>query len=78
MLNDVGRGLSREQKELPPTYFYDETGSALFERITRLPEYYLTRTEHALEALERAYTDAEGLTSGAGDPGPGRSLPAET
>jgi L-histidine Nalpha-methyltransferase len=44
-------GLSRPQKELPPKYFYDERGSRLFERITRLPEYYLTRTERAL--LER-------------------------
>ena len=41
-------GLSRPQKSLPPKYFYDDTGSRLFERICRLPEYYLTRTELAL------------------------------
>ena len=48
MVNDVREGLGRRQKELPPKYFYDERGSELFERITRLPEYYLTRAERAL------------------------------
>jgi dimethylhistidine N-methyltransferase len=38
-------GLSAPQKTLPCSYFYDERGSALFEQITALPEYYLTRTE---------------------------------
>ena len=42
---DVITGLSRQPKQLPPKYFYDETGSKLFEQITRLPEYYPTRTE---------------------------------
>ncbi|MGK2934329.1 MAG: L-histidine N(alpha)-methyltransferase [Gemmatimonadaceae bacterium] len=51
MVSDVRRGLQADQKWLPPTYFYDATGSALFERITRTPEYYLTRAERAL--LER-------------------------
>ena len=41
-------GLSRPQKSLPPKYFYDDAGSRLFERICRLPEYYLTRAELAL------------------------------
>jgi dimethylhistidine N-methyltransferase len=41
-------GLSRPQKTLSPKFFYDARGSALFERITRLPEYYLTRTELAI------------------------------
>src|SRR5262245_45222155 len=45
---DVRRGLTARHKSLPPKYFYDRTGSALFERITELPEYYLTRTEDAL------------------------------
>jgi L-histidine N-alpha-methyltransferase len=49
MLEDVRAGLCRPgQKELPPTYFYDERGSRLFDEITRLPEYYPTRAEHAL------------------------------
>lgn len=41
-------GLSQPQKRIPSKYFYDERGSKLFEQITRLPEYYLTRTEVAL------------------------------
>ena len=48
MLAEIRDGLSRPQKELPPKYFYDERGSELFEEITRLPEYYLTRTERGL------------------------------
>jgi dimethylhistidine N-methyltransferase len=45
---DVIAGLSLPQKTLPPKYFYDATGSRLFERICRLPEYYVTRVELAL------------------------------
>ncbi|HEX2091236.1 MAG TPA: L-histidine N(alpha)-methyltransferase [Longimicrobiaceae bacterium] len=59
ILAELREGLSRPQKELPPKYFYDVRGSELFEAITRLPEYYLTRTERAL--LERwmpAWMDA--------------------
>jgi len=48
MIDDVREGLGRRQKELPPKYFYDERGSELFEKITRLPEYYLTRSERSL------------------------------
>ncbi|MEP6692384.1 MAG: L-histidine N(alpha)-methyltransferase [Gemmatimonadaceae bacterium] len=48
MLADVRAGLAREQKELSPKYFYDRAGSQLFEEITTLPEYYLTRTERRL------------------------------
>jgi dimethylhistidine N-methyltransferase len=42
---DVIAGLSQQPKKLSPKYFYDETGSKLFEQITLLPEYYPTRTE---------------------------------
>ena len=38
-------GLTARQKKLSPKYFYDETGSRLFNEICELPEYYLTRTE---------------------------------
>ena len=38
-------GLTATPKTLPPKYFYDERGSELFDEITRLPEYYLTRAE---------------------------------
>lgn len=48
MREEVLAGLARAPKYLSPKYFYDETGSELFEEITRLPEYYLTRTEMAL------------------------------
>ncbi len=45
---DVIAGLTAEPKALPPKYFYDDRGSQLFEQITTLPEYYLTRTETAI------------------------------
>jgi dimethylhistidine N-methyltransferase len=44
----VAAGLARTPKSLPPTLFYDRIGSELFEQITALPEYYLTRTETAI------------------------------
>ena len=42
---DVRHGLSQYPKTLPPKWFYDSVGSDLFDQITRLPEYYPTRTE---------------------------------
>jgi dimethylhistidine N-methyltransferase len=45
---DVLRGLAAPAKHLPCKYFYDEAGSALFEQITALEEYYPTRTELAI------------------------------
>ena len=56
--DDVRAGLTASPKTLPPKYFYDERGSMLFDEITRLPEYYLTRAEtsilreHATEIAE--------------------------
>jgi len=49
------RGLTAEPRMLPPWLFYDAAGSSLFERITLLPEYYVTRTERELFA---SYADA--------------------
>ncbi len=46
--NDVAQGLSQQPKTLPCRYFYDDRGSALFEQITDLPEYYPTRTEQTI------------------------------
>lgn len=47
--DDVRRGLTRPgHKSLPPKYFYDAVGSALFEAITHLPEYGLTRADERL------------------------------
>lgn len=48
---DVIEGLSRTPKQLPCKYFYDETGSSLFDAICDLDEYYLTRTE--LQIMEQ-------------------------
>jgi dimethylhistidine N-methyltransferase len=45
---DVIAGLTARPKRLPPKYFYDQAGAQLFEEITALPEYYLTRCELAL------------------------------
>jgi L-histidine Nalpha-methyltransferase len=56
----VREGLSAHSKRLPAWLFYDAEGSRLFDQITRLPEYYLTRTEraifaaHATEIVARA------------------------
>jgi L-histidine N-alpha-methyltransferase len=47
---DVRDGLSKPQKTLPPVWFYDDRGSELFDEITRLPEYYLTRAERSILA----------------------------
>ena len=43
-------GLTTHPRSLPPWLFYDEAGSHLFEQITQLPEYYLTRTERSIFA----------------------------
>src|SRR5579863_51279 len=57
-------GLTARRKSLPPWLFYDEAGSRLFEQITTLREYYLTRTErsilaaHSPEMIRRAAGDA--------------------
>lgn len=61
MAYDVIEGLRARPKRLSPKYFYDATGSALFEEITRLPEYYLTSTEYGI--LER---NAREILSAAG------------
>jgi len=48
MVREVREGLSATLPTLPSKYFYDARGSALFERITKLPEYYPTRVEEAI------------------------------
>ncbi|MCY4127967.1 MAG: L-histidine N(alpha)-methyltransferase [Gammaproteobacteria bacterium] len=45
VIEEIRQGLRESPKRISPKYFYDEHGSALFEQITDLPEYYLTRTE---------------------------------
>lgn len=51
---DVRAGLTAAPKELPPKWFYDDRGSALFDAITRLPEYSPTRAERAILATYAA------------------------
>ncbi|MES2289037.1 MAG: L-histidine N(alpha)-methyltransferase [Pseudomonadota bacterium] len=63
---DVLAGLSQPQKAISARWFYDRTGSELFEAITRLPEYYPTRVETAL--LEAHCGDVARVT------GPGRAV----
>ena len=50
---DARAGLTTTPKVLPPKWFYDDRGSELFDEITRLPEYYPTRTERSI-LVERA------------------------
>jgi len=59
---EVMRGLTATPKTLSPWLFYDEAGSRLFEAITRLPEYYLTRTERGIFAEH-----ADAMLESAGD-----------
>ncbi len=61
--NAVLDGLSRPQKTLPCRFFYDARGSELFEEITRLPEYYPTRTETAILETHAAEM-ADGVPDG--------------
>ena len=71
---DVLAGLTATPKSLPPKWFYDERGSELFEKITRLDEYYPTRAEREIlaaaageiAAMTRAVTLVE-LGSGTAD-----------
>jgi dimethylhistidine N-methyltransferase len=65
LLEEILLGLSREQKALPSKLLYDAAGSELFQRITELPEYYLTRTEKKLLG-ERAADIVAAMPSEAG------------
>jgi L-histidine N-alpha-methyltransferase len=70
-LDAVFAGLQEDQKVISSRYFYDTRGSELFVRITKLPEYYPTRTEHALleqwgSELIRRFGPAALLELGAG------------
>ena len=71
-------GLSRPRKTLPCRFFYDAVGSELFEAITRLPEYYPTRTETAILEAHAAEM-AEGVPDGGAlvEFGSGSSLKTE-
>lgn len=69
---DMSDALARPPHRLSPKHFYDERGSALFDRICELPEYYPTRTElallarHAADIARRMGPGAEIIEFGAG------------
>ena len=70
-LSDVLSGLRQAPKAIPARWFYDDEGSRLFEDITRLPEYYLTRAERRLlvewmPSLMRAHKPVVLVELGAG------------
>lgn len=71
-LAEIVDGLTAPRKHVSPKYFYDERGSQLFDRITELPEYYLTATEidimqrHAGEIADRVGPRASLIEFGSG------------
>lgn len=68
----ISAQLLRPQAAISPRYFYDQRGSELFEAITRLPEYYPTRTERAvLLRHARAIADTVGTPGVVIEPGAG-------
>lgn len=76
---DVLTGLSKPQKAIEPKYFYDQTGSEIFDRITEQPEYYLTRTELAL--LKKIGPEIRTVIGGGAvvmEPGAGSSVKIHT
>lgn len=72
LAQDVRQGLTASRKWLPCKYFYDPEGNVLFEQISELPEYYLTRTEtailkrHAASIIERCPPDLALVELGSG------------
>ena len=70
--HDMRRALAHQPRSIPPKYFYDAKGSALFDRICELPEYYPTRTElgilsdRAADIAAQIGVDAEIVEFGAG------------
>jgi L-histidine N-alpha-methyltransferase len=71
MAAEVRAGLLKDPPEIPCKYFYDDAGSRLFEEITRLPEYYQTRTEERIleknaDAVVGRYRPTELVELGSG------------
>jgi dimethylhistidine N-methyltransferase len=76
---DVWRGLKLRPKQIPAKYFYDAAGSALFEQITALREYYLTRTETGIMCRsQRAIAAALGSNAWLIEYGSGSSTKTRT
>lgn len=76
-LADALDGLTRRQKTLPPKYFYDAAGSALFDLICTTEEYYVTRTELSLlRTIAGKIADVAGPQATLIEPGSGASTKA--
>lgn len=59
---EIAHTLNQKSRSIHPKFFYDKTGSKLFEQICKLPEYYLTRAE--IEILNKIKKDLPGIISG--------------
>ena len=74
-MREIVEGLSQDQKAISPKYFYDERGSQLFDKITELPEYYLTDAElEIMRANVDEMADLIGRTASLIEFGSGSSL----
>jgi dimethylhistidine N-methyltransferase len=74
-MREIVEGLSQSQKTISPKYFYDERGSRLFDKITELPEYYLTDAElEIMRANVDEMADLIGQTASLIEFGSGSSL----
>ena len=72
---EIHAGLRANPKTLPPKLFYDDTGARLFEDITRLDEYYVTRTEREImEAHAKEMADLIGPNALVIEPGSGEAI----
>jgi len=72
LIEEIFRGLTQRQKQISSRFFYDDTGSELFEKITTLPEYYPTRTEKMIlqenaDAILGDFNQIEIVELGSGD-----------
>jgi L-histidine N-alpha-methyltransferase len=72
IINSILNGLAEDTKQISSMFFYDERGSKLFEKITKLPEYYLTRTEKKLlnqlsDTICNSLCDMDIIELGSGD-----------
>ena len=78
-LQDVVQGLSADKKTLPCKYFYDETGSKLFEDICELDEYYITRTElELIDSIKAELAVMIGKDAVIIEPGAGAGIKIQT
>jgi L-histidine Nalpha-methyltransferase len=74
VLEGLREGLTRSPREISPRFFYDDVGSDLFEEITRLPEYYPTRTEEVILRAQAADVIARSRPQTLIELGPGAAM----